>query len=340
MSTLTGVVCDELGRFPVARRCCRRAEIATVLRLSAAVGRRDGRLVVVADLDEVVAARRLHTLITAAFGYPVRLAARPGLGPGQPGRQRVSVGEADGAELARRVGLLDGHGRQVRGLPAAVIGGPACDAAAVWRGAVLTGGRLAWPGDRVPLQVNCPDQVVALALVGAARRLGVSARSGEAHGRWRVAVPDDVQVVALLGRIGAAAGARAWQHSAPPPSARRPPSAVGFDGANQQRAAAAGLTAAARVNAALAVLGADAPAHLLDTGRLRLAHPQATLEQLGARADPPMSKDAVAGRIRRLLALADARAAATGRPQDTVAAEPPDAGGSAGWPTTTAAGCA
>ena len=97
--------------------------------------------------------------------------------------------------------------------------------------------------------------------------------------------------------------------------------------------------AAARVRAALAVLGADAPAHLLDTGRLRLAHPQATLEQLGARADPPMSKDAVAGRIRRLLALADARADAAGRPQDTVAAEPPDACRSAGWPTT-AAGCA
>ena len=114
--------------------------------------------------------------------------------------------------------------------------------------------------------------------------------------------------------------------------------AVGFDGANQQRAAVAGLTAAARVHAALAVLGADAPAHLLDTGRLRLAHPQATLEQLGARADPPMSKDAVAGRIRRLLALADARAAAIGRPQDTAAAEPPDAGGSTGWPTA-AAGC-
>ena len=134
-----------------------------------------------------------------------------------------------------------------------------------------------------------------------------------------MAVPDDAQVVALLDRIGAAAGARAWQHSAPPPSARRPPRRWfdGFDGANQQRAAAAGLTAAARVRAALAVLGADAPAHLLDTGRLRLAHPQATLEQLGARADPPMSKDAVAGRIRRLLALADARAAGTGRPQDT-----------------------
>ena len=221
MPALTEAVHDELGGVRVARRCCQRAEIATVLRLSAAVGRRDGRLVVVADLDEVVAARRLHTLITAAFGYPVRLQPLRAAGPGQPGRHRVSVGGADAAGLARRVGLLDRHGRLVRGLPPAVIGGPACDAAAVWRGAVLTGGRLARPGHRVPLQVRSPDQMVALALVGAARRLGVTARSAEAHGRWRVAVPDDAQVVALLDRIGAAAGARAWQHSAPPPA--RPP---------------------------------------------------------------------------------------------------------------------
>ena len=321
MPSSTEAVHGELGRVPVVRRCCQRAEIAAVLRLSEAVGRRDDRLVVVADLDEVVAARRLHTLITAVFGYPVRLAALPAAGPGQPGRHRVSVGGADAAELARRVGLLDGHGRLVRGLPPAVIGGPACDAAAAWRGAVLTGGRLGWPGHRIGLQVRSPDQVVALALVGAARRLGVTARSAEAHRRWRVAVPDDAQVVALLERIGAAAGARAWQQSAPPP-ARRPPSAVGCDGANLQRAAAAGLTAAARVRAALAVLGEDAPAHLLDTGRLRLTHPQATLEQLGARADPPISKDAVAGRIRRLLALADTRAAATSRPPTQTAVRP------------------
>ena len=34
----------------------------------------------------------------------------------------------------------------------------------------------------------------------------------------------------------------------------------------------------------------------------------ASLEELGQRADPPMTKDAVAGRIRRLLAMADKKA--------------------------------
>jgi DNA-binding transcriptional regulator WhiA len=49
-------------------------------------------------------------------------------------------------------------------------------------------------------------------------------------------------------------------------------------------------------------------------GRLRMAHRQASLEELGQLADPPLTKDAIAGRIRRLLAMADRRAADQGIP--------------------------
>jgi DNA-binding transcriptional regulator WhiA len=50
------------------------------------------------------------------------------------------------------------------------------------------------------------------------------------------------------------------------------------------------------------------PDHLRDAGQVRVEHKQASLEELGALADPPMTKDAIAGRIRRLLAMADKRA--------------------------------
>ncbi len=65
---------------------------------------------------------------------------------------------------------------------------------------------------------------------------------------------------------------------------------------------------------ALEILGDDVPEHLVVAGRLRLEHQQASLEELGALADPPMTKDAIAGRIRRLLALADKRASDLGLP--------------------------
>ncbi|HEY9391935.1 MAG TPA: helix-turn-helix domain-containing protein, partial [Mycobacteriales bacterium] len=52
-------------------------------------------------------------------------------------------------------------------------------------------------------------------------------------------------------------------------------------------------------------------------------HRQASLEELGQLADPPMTKDAVAGRIRRLLALADKRAHELGVP-DTESSVTPE----------------
>ena len=49
-------------------------------------------------------------------------------------------------------------------------------------------------------------------------------------------------------------------------------------------------------------------------GQLRIQHRQASLEELGQLADPPLTKDAIAGRIRRLLAMADKRARDLGVP--------------------------
>jgi DNA-binding protein WhiA len=96
-----------------------------------------------------------------------------------------------------------------------------------------------------------------------------------------------------------------------------------FDDANMRRSARAAVAASARVERALDILGDDIPDHLRVAGRLRIEHRQASLEELGALSDPPMTKDAIAGRIRRLLAMADKRAADLGIP-DTEAGLTPD----------------
>jgi len=96
-----------------------------------------------------------------------------------------------------------------------------------------------------------------------------------------------------------------------------------FDDANLRRSARAAVAAGARVRRALEILAEEAPDHLLTAGQLRLEHRQASLEDLGQLADPPLTKDAVAGRIRRLLALADKRASDLGIP-DTEAYVTPE----------------
>jgi hypothetical protein len=71
---------------------------------------------------------------------------------------------------------------------------------------------------------------------------------------------------------------------------------------------------AAKIGAELKILGNEIPDHLKAAGDLRITHKQASLEELGALSDPPLTKDAIAGRIRRLLAMADKRANELGIP--------------------------
>ena len=96
-----------------------------------------------------------------------------------------------------------------------------------------------------------------------------------------------------------------------------------FDDANLRRSARAAVAASARVARALEIFGDEIPGHLKEAGELRINFGQASLEELGSLAVPPMTKDAIAGRIRRLLAMADKRAHDLGIP-DTEAGLTPD----------------
>ena len=73
-------------------------------------------------------------------------------------------------------------------------------------------------------------------------------------------------------------------------------------------------SAGARVLRAMEILGDEIPDHLKAAGNLRITHKQASLEELGSLSEPPLTKDAIAGRIRRLLAMADKRAVELGVP--------------------------
>ncbi|MEO6714850.1 MAG: DNA-binding protein WhiA [Mycobacteriales bacterium] len=309
---MTAAIKNELAHVSVTKPCCRKAELSAVLRFGNGLHLVAGKIVVEVELDTGAAARRLRQDIVELFGHKtsVKVLAAGGLRRGN--RYVLSVA-TDGDALARAAGLLDSHGRPVRGLPPAVVSGAVCDAAAAWRGAFLVHGSLTEPGRSCSLEVTCPGPEAALALVGAARRLGVSAKAREVRGVDRVVVRDGEGIGVLLTRLGAHQGVLTWEERRMRREVRATANRLAnFDDANLRRSARAAVAAGARVEKALELLDEDAPDHLLAAGRLRLEHAQASLEELGGLADPPLTKDAVAGRIRRLLALADKRAGADG----------------------------
>ncbi|HEY5515603.1 MAG TPA: DNA-binding protein WhiA [Pengzhenrongella sp.] len=320
---LTAQVKDELARFHIDRTSCRKAEVSATLRFAGGLHIISGRIVIEAELDTGVAARRLRQSIAEVYGHTSDVIVVSAGGLRRSSRYVVRVVK-DGESLARQTGLLDNRGRPVRGLPPQVVSGGVGEAEAAWRGAFLAHGSLTEPGRSAALEVTCPGPEAALALVGAARRLGIAAKAREVRGVDRVVIRDGDAISAMLVRLGAHDAMMVWEERRMRREVRGTANRLAnFDDANLRRSARAAVAAGARVERAFELLGAELPDHLREAGELRLAHKHASLEELGQLADPVLTKDAVAGRIRRLLATADKRALDLGVP-DTESGLSPD----------------
>jgi DNA-binding protein WhiA len=305
---MTSAVKDELTRLSVTKPCCRKAEVSALLRFAGGLHLAAGKILIEVELDAAQSARRLRKDIADVYGHESDLAVLSSSGLRKGSRYVVRVVK-DGEALARQTGLIDGHGRPVRGLPPQVVSASICDAEAAWRGAFIAHGSLTEPGRSSSLEITCPGPEAALALVGAARRLGIAAKAREVRGVDRVVIRDGDAIGVLLTRLGAHESVLAWEERRMRREVRATANRLAnFDDANLRRSARAAVAASARVARAMEILGAEIPEHLKEAGELRINHGQASLEELGSLAVPPMTKDAIAGRIRRLLAMADKRA--------------------------------
>ena len=320
---LTADVKDELARIDVSKTTVRAAELATILRFSGGLHLISGRIAVESELDTAQLARRVRKDLAELYGVKSELSVISASGLRRTSHYLVRV--LDGGEtLARQTGLLDARRRPIRGLPNKLTTGSREELAAVWRGAFLAHGSLTDPGRSAALEITCPGNESAMALVGAAGRLKIAAKAREVRGVHRVVIRDGEAISAMLVHMGAHSTVLNWEELRQRREVRATANRlVNFDDANLRRSAQAAVAACARVDRALEILDGNVPEHLQYAGDLRLRFRDSSLDELGHHADPPMTKDAVAGRIRRLLAMADKRAVDLGVP-GTDANLPPD----------------
>jgi len=311
------LVKDELSSAAPGTAKARRAEVAVMLRLTGGLAIIGNTIVLDAELDHFPTAQRLRSNIFHLCGAAPTL-NRAHTSTGNTNRYLLRVIHAE--NLARQTGLIDHRGRPVSGIPPWIVGGAHEELEAAWRGAILATGHLASTGHRRGLTLYSPGPEAAIALAGVARRLGITAQRREVRGRDCVVLRNDDAVTTLLAQIGAPETSALWanrhHHQHSQNGIGRSPT---LESSNTRRAAEAAAESTARVKRAMQILGDTAPAHLKATAALRLAHPDLALSELGRRADPPMTKDAVAGRIRRLLNLADRTAKKAGIPDTTTA---------------------
>ena len=312
--SLTSELKTELARHKPASVSAARAECAVLLRFAGGLHVVGGRVLIEAEVDSEQVAARLRAFLQSLYRAESQVIMVTG-GALRKGNRYVIRVVKDADELARVTGLIDRAGRPVRGLPTDIVGAGPQEAAAAWRGAIMARGSLVEPGRSGALEVTCPGPESALALAGCARRLGSAARTRQVRGADRVTIRDSEAVAALLEVLDVPETFALWQEQREKREARGSANRLAnFDDANLRRSARAAVAASMRVQRAFDILGDEVPEHLREAGELRVANKQASLEELGQYAEPPLTKDAVAGRIRRLLALADKVAEERGIP--------------------------
>jgi DNA-binding protein WhiA len=305
----------ELSRLKPNKSEERLAELSVILRFTASVHVVNATMILEAEFDSAQLANRVKGELKELFGIDAKVDILHASGVRKSSKHILRVLKQTDL-LIRQTGLYYPTGKPVRGIHSRFISDSAEVAAAVWRGALMSHGSLTDPGRSSSLEVSCPSNETASSLVGLAKRLGINgAKSREVRGVHRVVVREGDEISQLLGLIGAPNIKEKWDSLRAKREVRSTASRLAnFDDANLRRSAQAAVAAGARVARALEILGPDIPAHLKYAGQLRLKHKQASLDELGHLATPPMTKDAVAGRIRRLLAMADKLAEELGIP--------------------------
>ena len=291
------------NELPIAKK----AQATAMIRFGNGLHSVDHHILVQVQLDSQDAAAWLQDTIKNLYGHEATLTPVSRQTPtGTVQRYVIRVPKGSTA-LVLQTGLYSRYTKNmVLGLPSDIINGKIAQIKSAWRGAFLANGRLSDPGKASYLEIVCPNHEAALALVSTARRLGITAKPRKLRSSERVTLRDPDAIERMLILMGAPRSAREWTGKRSDGEARGKANRLAnFDDANMRRSAKAAAEACDKVRQAFEILGDDIPDNLKSAGQLRLDHADASLEQLGRLADPPITKDAIAGRIRRLLKLAE-----------------------------------
>jgi cell division protein WhiA len=304
---------EELAALRPAAPAERRALLAALLRFAATlhIGHDATRPTDRSRFTLVLAggsggvARLAFWLLHAGYGVRADFRVREAgaLAP----RSRYEVVLAERVEqVLTDTGILAQRGRLSFGVSGGLVRGR--DAAACFvRGAFLGRGSVSGPTREPHLEIGAPEERTAGALAAALHRLGLPARASVREtDQYRVVVKGGEAIGRALLTMGAQSAYLAWEDGRIRREVRgEAVRLANADQANLRRSVAAAMAQLVAVEQVVGRQGWERlPADLAAVAALRLAHPDASLAELGALLDPPRSKGAVLARLRRLAAMA------------------------------------
>lgn len=298
---------SEAAQVRPADRSCQRAELAALLHAAGRLHLEGGSHVALEVTTEHAAvARKVFWLLKRFARIPTKIDVSRGQRLARKGSVfRVTMrGGEDVLAILREVGVLDGSGRPLTRVDPAHRRRRDCRAAYL-RGAFLGQGSVTDPHKGYHLELltqekDYADQLLEL-LRGFGIKAGVTTRRGHA-----VYVKDADGIGEFLGLIGAHVALLEWENVRIEKGMRNQINReVNCETANVDKAVEAGLRQAGDIRLIAEKMGLERlPKPLRQVAEARLAHPEATLKEIGDLMEPPLGKSGVNHRLRKLEMLA------------------------------------
>ena len=296
---------DELARIEPTCSHCNRALLAALIRIEGTLfisGQGRYRLEVVTDAPSV--ARLAWKLLHDSYGLHTELTTRRSVLHKTPNYLINVPAQKALAESLRDMGVLGEKGLELGVAPDLV--GKQCCAAAYLRGAFLGSGFVSNPRGDFHFEITVESREMADDLVRIMEDKGIRARVMQRRSSFVVYIKSGESILQFLAYVGAHQSALVMENARVVKSVRNDVNRqTNAEMANQMKAATASVDQIYAMRSVLEAYGVERlPPALQEIIRLRVSYPDATLKELGERADPPLSKSAVYHRIRRIEQMA------------------------------------
>lgn len=299
--SFTADVKDELTRVAPGCSHCDKAVLAALIRIEGTLffsGPGRYRLEVATEISSV--ARLIVKSLHQIYALKTELTVRRSVLHKTP-NYLIVVPFQPGVEAALHdLGVLGDAGLEM-GIHAHLIEKPCCEASYL-RGAFLGSGFIAEPRGDFHFEITVENEGLAEGVVSLMAERGIKARILHRRNSYIVYLKSGTAISEFLAFVGAHHCALAMENERVRKSVRNDINRkVNAELANQAKSAEAAIDQIVSIRK-LAESGkmADLPPGLQEFVRLRLRYPDASLKELGERANPPLSKSAVYHRVRRL----------------------------------------
>jgi len=296
---------DELSRVEPTCSHCDRALLAALIRVEGTLhlsGQGQYRLAIATDAPSV--ARLSWRLLHETYELRTELTTRRSVLHKTPNYLIDVPAQAGLPEALTDMGVLR-DGRLNLGVAPELVAKQCC-AASYLRGAFLGSGFVSDPRGDFHFEITVESQEMANDLVLIMNEKGINARVMQRRSSYVVYLKSGEAILEFLAFVGAHQAALRLEDARVVKSVRNDVNRqTNAEMANQMKAAAASVDQIFAMRAVLEAYGVEKlPPALRDIIRLRVAYPDATLKELGDRANPPLSKSAVYHRIRRIEQMA------------------------------------